>query len=288
MRHYAADMAHDAPSVRQSLAVARGPVVLAGYDTKKAVLAPKPKKPKLDAGEQERLRGLQERLWAESTAGGTRSVLIVLQGIDTAGKGGVTEHVVGTFGPIGVQYTAFKKPTHEEAAHHFLWRIRRRLPAPGVVGVFDRSHYEDVLVPRVHGLMPESQWRPRYGEINDFEADLAARGTTLIKCFLHISYDTQRERLLARLDDPDKRWKFKEGDLGERARWADYLAAFEDMLENCNTDAGPWYVVPSDSKKYRDWAVGEILRESLEELDPSYPQPDLDVEALKKRLAPPN
>jgi PPK2 family polyphosphate:nucleotide phosphotransferase len=288
MRHYAADMAHDAPSIRQALAVPSGPVVLAGYDTKRAPLAPKPKKPKLDAAEQKRLRGLQERLWAESTAGGTRSVLIVLQGIDTAGKGGVTEHVVGTFGPIGVQYTAFKKPTPEEAAHHFLWRIRKRLPAPGVVGVFDRSHYEDVLVPRVHELMPESQWRPRYAEINDFEADIAATGTTLIKCFLHISYDTQRERLLARLDDPDKRWKFKEGDLDERAKWADYLAAYEDMLGSCNTDAAPWYIVPSDSKKYRDWAVGELLRETLEDLDPRYPQPDLDIKALKKRLAPPN
>lgn len=275
--------------MRQALAVPPGPVVLAGYDTAAAPLAPSPKKKKakLAAADKE-LRRLQEQLWAESTAGGTRSILLVLQGIDTAGKGGVTEHVVGTFGPIGVQYTAFKKPTPEEAAHHFLWRIRRHLPAPGVIGVFDRSHYEDVLVSRVHELIPESHWRARYGEINDFEAQVAAAGTTLIKCFLHISYDTQRERLLERLDKPDKQWKFNEADLAERARWADYTAAFEDMLESCNTEHAPWYVVPSDSKKYRNWAVGELLRETLEHLSPHYPQPDLDVEGLRERLAPPN
>jgi PPK2 family polyphosphate:nucleotide phosphotransferase len=288
MRHYAADMAHDTKSMRQALAVPQGPVVLAGYDTKKSPLAPMQKKPSLDPAEEDKLRGLQECLWAESTAGGTRSVLLVLQGIDTAGKGGVTEHVVGTFRPIGVQYTAFKKPTPEEAAHHFLWRIRHRLPTPGVVGVFDRSHYEDVLVPRVHKLVPETEWRARYGEINKFEADISASGTTLIKCFLHISFDTQRERLLRRLERPDKHWKFNEADLEERARWADYTAAFEDMLENCNTDVAPWYVIPSDSKKYRNWAVGELLRETLEELNPKYPQPDLDVEEFKKRLQPPN
>jgi PPK2 family polyphosphate:nucleotide phosphotransferase len=281
-------MAHDAPSMREALAVPSGPVVLAGYDTKKAPFAPKHKKPPLDKAEQDRLRGLQEQLWAEATAGGTRSILLVLQGIDTAGKGGVTEHVVGTFGPIGVQYSGFKKPTPEEAAHHFLWRIRKRLPPPGVIGVFDRSHYEDVLVPRVHEFIPEAEWRARYGEINKFEAKIAAAGTTLIKCFLHISFDTQRERLMRRLDRPEKHWKFNEADLVERARWADYMAAFEDMLENCNTDVGPWYVVPSDSKKYRNWAVGELLRETLAELDPKYPQPDLDIEALKKRLEPPN
>jgi PPK2 family polyphosphate:nucleotide phosphotransferase len=275
--------------MRQALAVPPGPVVLAGYDTAQAPLAPSPKKKaKLDPAENEELRELQERLWAESTGGGNRSVLLVLQGIDTAGKGGVTEHVVGTFGPIGVQYNGFKKPTPEEAAHHFLWRIRKRLPTPGVIGVFDRSHYEDVLVPRVHKLIPEAEWRARYGEINDFEVDVAAAGTTLIKCFLHISYDTQRDRLMRRLNRPEKHWKFNEADLDERARWADYMAAFEDMLENCNTPAGPWYVVPSDSKKYRNWAVGELLRETLEQLNPQYPHPDLDIEALKKRLEPPN
>jgi PPK2 family polyphosphate:nucleotide phosphotransferase len=212
----------------------------------------------------------------------------VLQGIDTAGKGGVTEHVVGACGPIGVQYTAFKKPTPEEAAHDFLWRIRQKLPGPGVIGVFDRSHYEDVLVPRVHGLIAESELAARYAQINDFEAEIAAAGTTVLKCFLHISYDTQRERLLARLDNPDKHWKFNVDDIDERANWSEYIAAFEAMLANCNTAAAPWYVVPSDSKKYRNWAVAELVRETLEELDPQYPRPALDVEALRARLQPPN
>jgi PPK2 family polyphosphate:nucleotide phosphotransferase len=274
-------------SMREALAVVPGAVNLAGYDPAARPLAEGRKAGKL-ANDIEQMRGLQDRLWAESTAGGTRRVLLVLQGIDTAGKGGVTEHVVGTFGPIGVEYTGFKAPTKGELAHDFLWRIRKRLPPPGVVGVFDRSHYEDVLVVRVHELVPEEDWRARYGTINDFEAELIAGGTTVVKCFLNISYETQRERLLARLSNPDKLWKFHESDLEERARWADYQAAFSDMLANCNTPAAPWYVVPSDSKKYRNWAVGELLRETLVDLDPQYPRPPLDIEALNARLAPPN
>jgi len=285
MRRYARHMGSET-SMRVALAVPPGPVSLAGYDTAASALAPK--KVKQVNRDAKQLQGLQERLWAEATAGGTHSVLLVLQGIDTAGKGGVTKHVVGLFDPIGVQYTAFKKPTEEEAAHDFLWRIRKKLPPPGVVGVFDRSHYEDVLVPRVHALVPASEWQARYSEINAFEAELAAAGTTVVKCFLHISYDTQRERLLARLDEPDKHWKFHEGDLAERACWSDYTAAFEGMLENCNTAAGPWYLVPGDSKKYRNWVIAELLRETLEELDPQYPQPQLDVESLRQRLQPPN
>jgi PPK2 family polyphosphate:nucleotide phosphotransferase len=187
-----------------------------------------------------------------------------------------------------VQYTAFKKPTPEELEHDFLWRIRQKLPGPGVIGVFDRSHYEDVLVPRVHRLIPDAELAARYEQINAFEAELAAAGTTVLKCYLHISYDTQRERLLARLDKPDKHWKFNEDDVIERGHWSDYIAAFEAMLENCNSPAAPWYVVPSDSKKYRNWAVGQLLRETLEELDPQYPRPDLDVEELRQRLQPPN
>lgn len=222
-------------------------------------------------------------MWAE----GERSVLLVLQGIDTAGKGGVVSHVVGLLGPEGVMVTAFKRPTPEEAAHHFLWRVRRRLPAPGLVGVFDRSHYEDVLVTRVHDLITEAGCRERYEEINAFEADLVANGTTVIKCFLNISYTTQRERLLARLDDPTKRWKFKEADIDERAFWSDYQAAFASMLQNCSTDVAPWYVIPSDSKSYRNWAVAQIVGETLTDLDPQYPQPDLDLDRLRLRLRPP-
>jgi PPK2 family polyphosphate:nucleotide phosphotransferase len=274
-------------SMRDALAVAPGPVELAGYDTAARPLAPVARNRDL-RNDVQRLRKLQDRFWAESTAGGRRRLLLVLQGIDTAGKGGVAEHVVGAFGPIGVQYTAFKKPTAEELKHDFLWRIRKQLPPAGVIAVFDRSHYEDVLVSRVHGLVPEEEWRGRYDRINDFEAELVAAGTTVLKVFLNISFDTQRDRLLARLDDPDKHWKFNEGDIDERARWSDYQAAYSDMLDNCNTPAAPWYVVPSDHKKYRNWAVGEVLREVLEELDPKYPQPPLDVPRLKARLAPPH
>ena len=236
----------------------------------------------------EAIAGLQERLWAESREGGVRSLLIVLQGIDTSGKGGVTEHVVGACGPIGVQYTSFGKPTAEELEHDFLWRIRKRLPPAGVIGVFDRSHYEDVLVPRVHDTALPSVIEERYGVINEFEQQLIDGGTTVLKVFLHISFDTQRERLLARLDNPDKHWKFQEADITERARWTDYQAAYEVMLERCSTDAAPWYVVPSDHKKYRNWAVGQLLQETLAGLDPHYPRPDLDVDALRARLQPPN
>lgn len=275
--------------MRHALALAAGPVNLAGYDPAATPLAETSKSGKLKLDAQAGpLSELQERLYAEATDGGRRSVLLVLQGTDTSGKGGVTNHVVGLMAPIGVRYIAFKKPTDEERAHDFLWRIRKGLPEPGVIGVFDRSHYEDVLVPRVHELVPAEELARRYEQINEFEAELVAGGMTLIKCFLHISYDTQRERLLARLDDPQKRWKFNPGDLDERAKWSAYVAAYEAMLESCNTDAAPWYVVPSDSKTYRNWAIAELLRETLEELDPQYPKQNLDVEPFRQRLQPPN
>jgi PPK2 family polyphosphate:nucleotide phosphotransferase len=271
--------------MRDALRLPAGPVRLGGYDSAaRPVLPGKGRKLKTKAN---RLAGLQERLWAESTAGGNRSVLLVLQGMDTAGKGGVTEHVVGACGPIGVQYTAFKKPTEDELAHHFLWRIEQRVPPAGVIGVFDRSHYEDVLIVRVHDLVPEVEWQARYAEINAFEERLAAQGTTIIKCFLHISSETQRERLLARLDDPDKHWKFHESDVDERAYWDAYVSAYEAALSRCNTAAAPWYVVPADDKEYRNWAVGQLLLETLEELDPAYPRPALDVDRLRARLEDP-
>jgi PPK2 family polyphosphate:nucleotide phosphotransferase len=271
-------------SVREALQLRPGTVNLAGYDSASSPLAPSKKSKQKDALTAHfDLTGLQERLFAEHT----RSALLVLQGIDTAGKGGVVSHVVGLLGPEGVTTTAFKQPTPEELAHHFLWRIRRRLPPAGLVGVFDRSHYEDVIVPRVHELISEEQWRERYEEINTFEADLVAKGTTVVKCFLNISYTTQRERLLARLDDPTKRWKFHESDIDERAYWSDYQAAFAGMLQHCSTDVAPWYVVPSDSKPYRNWAIAQILAETLTDLDPQYPQPDLDLDRLRDRLRPP-
>jgi PPK2 family polyphosphate:nucleotide phosphotransferase len=287
----------DTSSVRDQLRVRPGMVNLQGYDTLRTLdsdIKAKKKKGKskgkavsksaIPVADGEQLAALQERLFAE----GTRSVLLVLQGIDTAGKGGVVNHVVSLLGPEGTMTTAFKRPTPEELAHHFLWRIKRRLPSPGVVGVFDRSHYEDVLAVRVHNLVPETVWRPRYDEINEFETQLTDAGTTVIKCFLHISYATQRERLLARLDDPTKRWKFRVGDVDERAYWTEYQTAFTAMLQECSTEVAPWYVIPSDDKAYRNWAIGRILAETLDEMNPKYPEPDLDLDALRARLQPPN
>jgi PPK2 family polyphosphate:nucleotide phosphotransferase len=232
----------------------------------------------------DRLDDLQERLWVERT----RSLLVVLQGMDTSGKGGTVRHVFSAMNPSGVEVTSFKKPTEEELAHHFLWRIERKLPVPGEVMVFDRSHYEDVLVVRVRSLVPEEVWRPRYDEINAFEERVADAGTTIVKCMLHISYDEQRERLLARLDDPDKHWKFNEGDLEERRLWLDYQSAYEEAIRECSTDVAPWYVVPADRKWYRNWAISKLLVETLERMDPQLPRPELDVEALRERLQPPN
>jgi PPK2 family polyphosphate:nucleotide phosphotransferase len=232
----------------------------------------------------ERLDDLQERLWVE----GTRSLLVVLQGMDTSGKGGTVRHVFSSMNPAGVEITSFKKPTEEELAHHFLWRIERKLPAPGEVMVFDRSHYEDVLVVRVRSLVPEQVWRARYEEIRAFEERIVASGTTIVKCMLHISYDEQRERLLARLGDPAKHWKFNEGDIEERTRWQGYQAAYEEAIRECSTDVAPWHVVPADRKWYRNWAISSLLVEALERIDPKLPRPELDVDALKARLQPPN
>jgi PPK2 family polyphosphate:nucleotide phosphotransferase len=275
------------PSMRAALAVGSGPVNLAGYDPEARPLAPTKRNADL-RNDTKAMRDLQRRLWAEGTAGSERRILLVLQGIDTAGKGGVTKHVVGTFDPIGVQYTGFKAPTKAELRHDFLWRIRKQLPIPGAIGVFDRSHYEDVLIVRVHDLVPESEWRKRYDIINDFEQELVDGGTTVLKCFLNISFDTQRERLIKRLDRPDKHWKFNPTDIDERAYWNEYQLAYSEMLERCNTAHAPWYLVPSDHKKYRNWAIGELLYETLRELDPQYPSPPMDIPALKERLAPPN
>jgi PPK2 family polyphosphate:nucleotide phosphotransferase len=235
-------------------------------------------------GTARRLAGLQERMWAEHT----RSLLVVLQGMDTSGKGGTIKHVFRGVNPAGLDVAAFKQPTPAERAHPFLWRIERRLPDPGGIVIFDRSHYEDVLVVRVHDLVPESIWRPRYEEIVEWEGRVASAGTAIVKVYLHICYDEQRERLLARLDDPDKHWKFNEGDIEERALWNDYMAAYEDVFARTHTDIAPWYIVPADRKWYRNWAVERLVVETLEELDPRFPRPDLDVQALKERLAPPN
>jgi PPK2 family polyphosphate:nucleotide phosphotransferase len=232
----------------------------------------------------ERLSTLQEQLYAEGRTGGQRSVLLVLQGLDTSGKGGTVRHVVGQCDPAGVQVASFGRPTPEERRHDFLWRVRQRLPGPGRLGVFDRSHYEDVLAARVRGLVPKRTWSRRYDTVNRFEAELADGGMRIVKCVLHISREEQKERLLARLEDPTKRWKYNPRDLEDRALWDDYMAAYDDVLERCNTEAAPWHVVPADRKWYRNWAITNLLCEQLEALALRWPEPDFGVEEEQRRL----
>jgi PPK2 family polyphosphate:nucleotide phosphotransferase len=232
------------------------------------------------AKRRKRLSELQERLFAERR----RSLLVVLQGLDTSGKDGTIKHVFSSVNPQGTTVASFKVPTEQERRHHFLWRIRKRLPPPGDIGIFNRSHYEDVLVARVHGLAPGEEIERRYDAINRFERKLAEDGTTIVKLCLHISAEEQRRRLLARLEDETKRWKFNPADLDDRDRWVEFWAAYEVALHRCATEEAPWYVVPADHKWYRNFAVTEILVETLEELDPHYPQPVLDLAALRARL----
>jgi len=230
------------------------------------------------------LSDLQERLWAERTTGSQRRVLLVLQGMDTSGKGGVLRHTVGLVDPQGVKITSFKAPTAEERKHRFLWRIRNAVPQPGYIGVFDRSHYEDVLIVRVHGLAEPATVESRYDQINEFEAELAADGVVIVKCMLHVSAQEQRARLLARLDHEDKYWKFNPSDIDERAHWADYRTAYEIALERTNTEAAPWYVVPADKKWYRNLVIGELLLDALRGMGLRWPAPDFDVEEQRRRL----
>jgi PPK2 family polyphosphate:nucleotide phosphotransferase len=230
------------------------------------------------------LSDLQERLWAEKTTGSQRRVLLVLQGMDTSGKGGVLRHTVGLVDPQGVKITSFKAPTDEERKHQFLWRIRRALPEPGYLGVFDRSHYEDVLIVRVHGLADPRTVERRYDQINEFEAELAAEGVVIVKCMLHIGAEEQRARLLARLDNEDKYWKFNPGDLDERERWGDYQAAYQVALERTNTEIAPWYDVPSDKKWERNLVIGQLLLEHLRGMALGWPPPDFDVAEQRRRL----
>jgi PPK2 family polyphosphate:nucleotide phosphotransferase len=226
------------------------------------------------------LFNLQERLYAEHR----RSLLIVLQGMDTSGKDGTITHVIGGMDPQGVLISAFKQPTPEERRHSFLWRIRKRVPDAGAVGIFNRSHYEDVLIARVHDLAKVPVIDRRYELINRFERELVRGGTKVVKICLHISYDEQRRRLLERLRDPDKNWKFKETDIDERALWDDYQSAYSIAITRCSTDLAPWYVVPANDKDYRNWAISRLLVETLEQMNPQYPHPRLDVPRLVKRL----
>jgi PPK2 family polyphosphate:nucleotide phosphotransferase len=230
------------------------------------------------------LSDLQEQLFAERTTGSTRSLLLVLQGMDTSGKGGVLRHTVGLMDPQGIKITSFKAPSEEERKHDFLWRIRNALPQPGYVGVFDRSHYEDVLIARVRELAAPEEIERRYGAIDDFERELADGGTRIVKCMLHISAEEQKNRLLARLGDPTKHWKYNPGDVDERALWPTYRQAYELALERTNSEVAPWHVVPSDKKWARNLAIGRLLLEALQDLDPQWPEADFDVEAEQRRL----
>ena len=232
------------------------------------------------------LDDLQERLYAQSRViDDSPSVLLVLQAMDSAGKGGIVRHVIGAVDPQGVRLKAFKAPSAEERAHDFLWRIERETPPPGFIGVFDRSHYEDVLIGRVRQLAPAEEIERRYGAINDFEKRVTDAGTRIVKVMLHISPEEQKERLMERLDRPDKHWKYNPGDVDERTLWPDYMDAYQVVFERTSTPEAPWHVVPANRKWYARLAVQALLLEALEAIDPQWPAADFDVAAEKARLA---
>ena len=225
---------------------------------------------------RKRLSELQELLYAEHT----RSVLIVLQAMDTGGKDGAIGNLLTGVNPAGVQVASFKAPSAEELKHDFLWRVHPQVPKKGHIGVFNRSHYEDVVITRVHGLIDEKTWKQRYRDINNFEALLTHSGTTVLKFFLHISKEEQAVRLQARLDDPSKTWKFDPNDLKERAHWAEYQEAYEDAFRHCTSEEAPWFVVPANQKWARDLAITEIVVAALEEMNPKPPKVKFDPKSI--------
>ena len=234
----------------------------------------------------EQLDEYQERLYARSRVDATHAaVLLVLQAMDSAGKGGILRHVVGSVDPQGISIAAFKKPTDEEARHDFLWRVKRRLPEPGMIAVFDRSHYEDVLIGRVRELAPPDEIERRYEAINRFEKKVAEGGTRIVKVMLHISRDEQKERLMRRLDRPDKHWKYNPNDVAERELWPKYMAAYQTVFERTSTPHAPWHVVPANHKWYARIAVQHLLLEALEDINPSWPAAPYAIEVEKARLA---
>lgn len=225
-----------------------------------------------------RLRELQELLYASRD----RSLLLVLQGLDTAGKDGTINHIFSAMNVQGCRVVGFKQPSVEEASHDFLWRVHRAVPARGEVVIFNRSHYEDVLVARVHDLVPKSVWSRRYARINEFEQLLADQGTVVLKFYLHISKEEQLDRFKDRLDDPAKQWKISELDYAERERWDDYVAAYEEALSRCSTAYAPWFVIPADHKWFRNLAIARIVVEQLEALDMRYPKPTVDLGHIRR------
>ncbi|MFE7846286.1 polyphosphate kinase 2 family protein [Microbacterium sp. NPDC057407] len=256
------------------------PSATPGYEQDKAQAAED-----LAAG-ADQLDEYQERLFAQSRVDATdAAVLLVLQAMDSAGKGGIVRHVVGSVDPQGVSITAFKKPTPEELDHDFLWRVAKRLPERGVIGVFDRSHYEDVLIGRVRELAPHDEIERRYGAINTFEKQVTDAGTRVVKVMLHISADEQKSRLAERLERPDKHWKYNPGDVDERQLWPMYMDAYQQVFDRTSTEYAPWHVVPANRKWYARLAVQHLLLEALEEIDPQWPPATFDIEAEKKRLA---
>lgn len=276
------------PTISESLRLPPGPVDLSALDSRATPGFPGDKHdaPALMDQLGADLADRQECLFANGRAGDSqRRVLVILQGMDTAGKGGIIRKAIGLVDPQGVDITAFKAPTAEERRHPFLWRITRALPAPGMIGIFDRSQYEDVLIARVNELVTKQVWARRYGQINAWEKKLVDAETVVIKCYLHITPDDQSERLAARLDDPTKHWKYNPGDLDVRSKWSAYEAAYADALERCNTDDAPWYVIPAGRKWYRNWAVAALLNEKLGALGLTWPRADFDVAAERERLA---
>ena len=226
----------------------------------------------------DKLARLQEQLFAESRFGGTKRLLLILQAMDTAGKGGIVTHVMGSMNAHGVQLKSFKAPTPEEKSYDFLWRIEKEVPAAGMVGVFDRSHYEDVLIHRVHRWASPEELERRYKAINEFEARQTSAGTKIVKVMLHISRDEQKDRLVARLDNPAKHWKYSASDLKERAFWTDYMDAYQKAIDKTNTEHAPWHVVPANKKWYARIAVQQLLLEALEGLELKWPVPEFDVD----------
>lgn len=227
----------------------------------------------------EQIGELQQRLFAERK----RSVLVCLQGLDAAGKDGVVKHVIGSMNPDGCNVANFKEPSPEELAHDFLWRVEAQMPCKGEIVIFNRSHYEDVLIVRVHNLVPREVWSKRYEQINDFERRHAESGTKILKFFLHISKEEQLRRFEQRLDDPTKRWKISESDYTEREYWDDYVRAYDDALAKCNTEESPWFVIPADHKWFRDLAISEILAATMDAMDIKTPKPTVDIEEIRRK-----